>query len=162
MRKLKYSNKINQETALLSEMINNYVKKMNKEYVCNMNKLIELIARGENLDVNRLKTKYLGYFKSTSDGKTDEIEQDEQAQVKLDQGELAQGELAQDELAQDSVSSVNDEIYLDKILIDHLEYWYEKKNKGNIYYNNNLVGNYNNNIFEINGKKYNNKLQLLD
>ncbi len=145
MRKLKYSNKINQETALLSEMINNYVKKMNKEYVNNMNKLIELIARGENLDVNRLKTKYLGYFKSSPDVEIEETAQEEKTE----------------DVEQDTVSSIIDEVYLDKILIDNLEYWYEKKNKGNIYYNNNLVGNYNNNIFEINGKKYNNKLELM-
>ena len=144
MRKLKYSHKINKETAALTEIIDNYVKKMNKEYVGNMNKLIELIARGENLDVNKLKTKYLGFFKSSPDS---------------DNSEDIKNEDTEQEITNITVS---DEIYLDKVLIDSLEYWYEKKNKGIIYYKNNIVGSYNNNIFEINGKKYNNKLELID
>ena len=143
MRKLKYSNKIKQETVALSEIINTYVKKMNKDYVNNMNKLVELIARGENLDVNQLKTKYLGMFKSTPDNDNNE-EVDE----------------TEDKVIEELPADIN-EVYLDKVIISDSEYWYEKKENGNIYYNNIIVGCYKNNIFEINNKKYNSKLQLI-
>jgi hypothetical protein len=148
MRKLKYSNKINQETVALSEMINTYVKKMNKEYVSNMNKLVELIARGENLEVTRLKTKYLGLFKSTPDNENNEVDLEETVEP--------------EEKIIDTLSSDISEVYLDKVLIADSEYWYEKKENGNIYYNNVVVGCYKNNIFEINGKKYNNKLATIN
>ena len=138
MRKLKYSNKIKEETVTLSEMINTYVKKMNKDYVNNMNKLVELIARGENLDVTRLKTKYLGLFSSTPD-----IEEEEEEVQPI---------------IINTLSTDIDEVYLDKVLIDESEYWYEKKENGKIYYNDAVVGSYDksNNLFEINGKKYKN------
>ena len=141
MRKLKYSNKIKQETVTLSGMINTYVKKMNKDYVNNMNKLVELIARGENLDVNRLKTKYLAFFSSTPE--IEEIEEEEETPI----------------VQTNTLSTDIDEVYLDKVLIDDSEYWYEKKENGKIYYNDIQVGNYDktNNIYEINGKKYNKK-----
>ncbi len=140
MRKLKYSNKIKQETVTLSDMINTYVKKMNKDYVNNMNKLVELIARGENLDVERLKTKYLAFFSSTPEIEDNE-EEEETPRV------------------QNTFSTDIDEVYLDKVLINNSEYWYEKKENGKIYYNDIQVGNYDktNNIYEINGKKYNKK-----
>ncbi len=138
MRKLKYSNKINQETVTLTAMINTYVKKMNKDYVNNMNKLVELIARGENLDVNRLKTQYLSQFSSNADT---EAHEDDDVSPPIT----------------NTLSTDIDEVYLDKVLIDDSEYWYERKENGKIYYNNVQVGNYSNNIFEINGKKYNNK-----
>ncbi len=138
MRKLKYSNKIKQETVTLSDMINTYVKKMNKDYVNNMNKLVELIARGENLDVERLKTKYLAFFSSTPEIEDNE-EEEETPRV------------------QNTFSTDIDEVYLDKVLINNSEYWYEKKENGKIYYNDVQVGSYDktNNIYEINGKKYN-------
>jgi hypothetical protein len=138
MRKLKYSNKIKEETVTLSEMINTYVKKMNKDYVNNMNKLVELIARGENLDVTRLKTKYLGLFSSTPD-----IEEEEEEVPAI---------------IINTLSTDIDEVYLDKVLIEESEYWYEKKENGKIYYKDTVVGSYDksHNLFEINGKKYKN------
>lgn len=156
MRKLKYSNKIIKETITLSEMINTYVKKMNKEYVNNMNKLIEFIARGENLDVNRLKTKYLGLFSSNQE--TEDIENDD----KNENTEIS--EISEIKVTQNSFSTDINEIYLDKVLIDNSEYWYEKIENGKIYYDNKIVGNYDklHNIFDINGKKYNqNSLKLV-
>jgi hypothetical protein len=139
-------------------MINNYVKKMNKEYVGNMNKLIELIARGENLDVNKLKTKYLGVFKSNPDTEdTEDINIENQTPTETTD--------TPDAIISTNIINTNiDEVYLDKISIANSEYWYEKKDNGNIYYNNVVVGNYDksNNIFEINGKKYNTKLQMIN
>ncbi len=146
MRKLKYSHKLKKETDAFTEMINIFVKKMNKEYACNMNKLIELIARGENLDVTRLKEKYLESFKSNSDNDEND-ENDNDSSTKTTSNTII-------------TSDIND-VYLDKIIINDSEYWYENKESGNVYYNNCIVGTYKNSNFEINGKKYNSNLELI-
>lgn len=58
-KKLKYSKKIQDETSAFITIITSYCSKINKEYVKNMNTLIEDIAIGENLDPEILKEKYL-------------------------------------------------------------------------------------------------------
>ncbi len=133
MRKLKYSNKFKKETNAFAELINMFVTKMNKEYATNMNKLIEMIARGENLDVKRLKDKYLAQFKAHQDD--------------MNQGDNV--ESITEENTND-VNDINDDVYLDKITINNIDYWYENKDNGKIYCNNVLVGIYKNNDFLIN------------
>lgn len=61
------------EIALFTELMETFCHKLNKEYLKNMNKLIEDIAVGENLDINMLKTKYLkksNDIKNISDDET--------------------------------------------------------------------------------------------
>jgi hypothetical protein len=58
-KKLKYSKKIQNETSAFITIITSYCSKINKEYVKNMNTLIEDIAIGENLDPEMLREKYL-------------------------------------------------------------------------------------------------------
>lgn len=58
-KKLKYSKKIQDETSAFITIITSYCSKINKEYLKNMNALIEDIAIGENLDLDMLKEKYL-------------------------------------------------------------------------------------------------------
>ena len=58
-KKLKYTNKIQDETSAFITLITSYCSKINKEYVKNMTTLIEDIAIGENLNVEMLKEKYL-------------------------------------------------------------------------------------------------------
>ena len=58
-KKLKYSKKIQDETSAFITIITSYCSKINKEYLKNMNALIEDIAIGENLDPEMLKGKYL-------------------------------------------------------------------------------------------------------
>jgi hypothetical protein len=58
-KKLKYSKKIQDETAAFITIITSYCSKINKEYIKNMNALIDDIAIGENLDPEMLKEKYL-------------------------------------------------------------------------------------------------------
>ena len=59
MKKLKYSKKIIQETAMFSKMIETYCEKLNKEYLKMVHNVIQNIADGEKLDVDMLKKKYL-------------------------------------------------------------------------------------------------------
>jgi len=58
-KKLKYSKKIQDETSAFITIITSYCSKINKEYLKNMNALIEDIAIGENMDPDMLKEKYL-------------------------------------------------------------------------------------------------------
>jgi len=58
-KKLKYSRKIEEESSAFISIITSYCSKINKEYLKNMNTLIEDIAIGENLDPELLKNKYL-------------------------------------------------------------------------------------------------------
>ncbi len=59
MESLSHVNKIDQQATKFLEIILSLTKKTNKEYLKQINKLIENIAKGENLDVQMLKTKYL-------------------------------------------------------------------------------------------------------
>lgn len=135
MKKLAYSKKITNETNTLEtsmskvfsdykEHINEYCIKLNKEYVQNLNKLIENIALGENLDVKMLKKKYI-------------------------KGELIDTLLPSESVSISEIlltSNESNEI-LDKIVINAEEYYYEKKEDGNVYNKSLiLVGKYKNNV----------------
>lgn len=99
--------------------LNQYFKKINKEtkqiIIDEKNKLIEKIASGEGLDVNLLKNKYL---KSKELNTTNEYK--------------------------NNLNQETDEL-LDKIIINNNIYYYENKEKGNVFdINNNIVGYYKN------------------
>jgi hypothetical protein len=138
MKKLKYSSKLLKQACTFSEMVELYCKKMNSEYVKNMNKLVENIARGENLNVDELKDKYIRTFNTN---KIEVINVEESSPIS---NSSASAVVIEDD---------NDEVYLDKIIINNITYWYEKKENGCIYGNNsadNIVGYYKNNIFHFN------------
>jgi hypothetical protein len=70
MKKLKYTKKLTTDTMAFVALVNNYCDKVNKEYSKNMNKLINDIALGENLDPVKLKEKYLKSHNSISSEQT--------------------------------------------------------------------------------------------
>jgi hypothetical protein len=70
-KKLKYSKKIQDETSAFITIITSYCNKINKEYLKNMNALIEDIAIGENLDPEMLKDKYLNKKNVKTDSSED-------------------------------------------------------------------------------------------
>ncbi len=70
-KKLKYSKKIQDETSAFITIITSYCSKINKEYLKNINALIEDIAIGENLDLDMLKEKYLNKKNIKSDSSED-------------------------------------------------------------------------------------------
>jgi hypothetical protein len=59
MNKLSNIDKIEQQAAKFLDIIGLLSKKSNKEHLKEMTKLIENIAKGEKLDANMLKAKYL-------------------------------------------------------------------------------------------------------
>jgi hypothetical protein len=136
MKKLKNTKKIQNEVLVFQEVINNYCSKINKEYAKNMNKLIENIAKGENLDINILKEKYLKTL--------DDKEEPEQSHVEI-------------KTLNETVSEVEietntfEETIFDKIIIDGTNYYYENKDNGRIFDSSSkIVGIYKNKMFVIN------------
>jgi hypothetical protein len=111
---------------------------INKEYAKNINKLLEEIAKGENLDIKMLKSKYL---KSSSklkeqlvENKQDNEEQvDEEYECNDTQVELELQVDLKQELLNDKNDSEVDDIIFDKIIIDGTTYYYENKENGKIY-----------------------------
>ena len=105
----------------LDDMVNQYIKKIKKEYaqilIDEKNKLLIKIAEGENLDLNILKSKYL---------KAKELN----------------NVLTPDYV----IYSVNNEELLDKIVLNDNTYYYENKEKGKVYdVNYTEIGYYKNN-----------------
>jgi hypothetical protein len=123
MKKSKEIKQLQNELLLNMENIDNiiseYMKKIKKEYaqivIDEKNKLLVKISNGENLDLNTLKNKYL---------KSKEI------------------------LSETKVSSScidNNEELLDKIVINDKIYYYENKEKGKVFNeDNHEVGIYKN------------------
>ena len=115
--------KVSTEYNSLIDRMTIYCDKLNKEYSQNLNKLVENIALGENLDVKMLKLKYI-------------------------KGEVSIP--SETPVVNTPISEDNDAI-LDKIIINNEEYYYEKKEEGNVYNKESvIVGKYrNNNIIII-------------
>ena len=149
MKKLAYSKKIINEINIFNDTLDNtlddrisklysnhmntiktYCEKLNKEYVQNLNKLIENIASGENLDVKMLKKKYI---------KGDVINTHILSDIlssKISSSEISSSKLVD-----------NDDNILDKIVINDEDYYYEKKEGGNVYNKSTIiVGKYTNNV----------------
>ena len=59
MKSLKYSKKINEETAAFAQLIESYCNKTNQEYMKQVLLLLAEIAKGENLDFDTLKKRYI-------------------------------------------------------------------------------------------------------
>lgn len=59
MKQLKYAKKIQIESNIFAQNMTTYCNKINKEYLNSVNKLIDQIALGENLDAEMLKKKYI-------------------------------------------------------------------------------------------------------
>ncbi len=120
---------------------------INKEYAKNINKLLEEIAKGENLDIKMLKNKYL---KSSSklkiasiEHKEDEEQEDTEYECNDTQVECELQMDLKQELLNDKNDSETDDIIFDKIIIDGLNYYYENKENGKIYdISSNIVGIY--------------------
>ena len=121
--------------------INIYSDSINKEYAKNINKLLEEIAKGENLDIKMLKSKYL---KSSSKLKVESVEhkQDDEEQEDTEYNDTQVECELQVDLNNKNDSEV-DEIIFDKIIIDGTNYYYENKENGKIYdTSSNIVGIY--------------------
>jgi hypothetical protein len=133
MKKLKYTKKIKNEMHTFMQLIDNLCSKLNKEYAKNMNKLLENIAKGENLDINILKDKYLKTLE-ISNVNEDEVE------VKLEE-----------DTNNDDENNSFEEIIFDKIIINGNDYYYENKENGKIYdTKSKIIGIYKNNQFLLN------------
>ena len=146
MKKLKNTKKMQNEILEFQEVINNYCSKINKEYAKNMNKLIENIAKGEKLDINILKEKYL----KTLD--LDEKEEQSEIEIKpLNEEVKTDTESEVDINIKNSETNTFEEIIFDKIIIDGTNYYYENKQDGKIYDSSSkIVGVYKNKMFVIN------------
>jgi hypothetical protein len=117
MKKLKHSKKLINETKTFVQLIENYCDKMNKEYAKNMHMLLKRIAEGENLNLEDLKTKYLNPKQQVVEIFTEELT-------------LTPTET---EEHNDNINTENEEIILDKIVIDNTNYYYENKENGRVY-----------------------------
>ena len=117
MKGLKYVKKINEETAIFAQLIENYCEKTNKEYMKQITQLVKDIALGEGLDYDILKQKYI-------------------KGLKLDDTE-------DDIIPVNNEDNINDDTILDKIVFHNTIYYVDKKN-GNIVYDtkSNIIGKY--------------------
>jgi len=144
MKKLKTTKKLQNEVKVFQEVINNYCNKINKEYAKNMNKLIKNIAKGENLDVEMLKEKYLNTLNQEVEVKID-INKEHETVIILDT------ELDNEYVSENTELNSFEEIIFDKVVIDGTNYYYENKDNGRIYDSSSkIVGVYKNNLFLIN------------
>jgi hypothetical protein len=144
MKKLKTTKKLQNEVKVFQEFINNYCNKINKEYAKNMNKLIKNIAKGENLDFEMLKEKYLNTINQEVEVKI-EINKEHETEIILDT------ELDNEYVSQSNETKSCEEIIFDKVVIDGTNYYYENKDNGRIYDSSSkIVGIYKNNLFLIN------------
>jgi hypothetical protein len=152
MKKLKTTKKIQNEFKLFQEALNKYCDKINREYARNMNKLIENIAKGENLDIEMLKEKYLNNF----DGKKEKIfeinNNTEDTTNNVTTTTTSEIEVeAEVEVTVDNKTNIFEEIIFDKVVIDDKNYYYENKENGRIYDSaSKIVGVYKDNQFIIN------------
>jgi hypothetical protein len=118
MKGLKHIKKINEESAIFAQLIQNYCEKTNKEFMKQVTQLIKDIALGEGLDYDMLKQKYI------KGSKNDDTEDDPTTINTMDTIE-------------------EDDALLDKIIFHNTIYYVDKKN-GNIVYDtkSNIIGKY--------------------
>jgi hypothetical protein len=72
MKSLKYAKKINDETKAFTQLIESYCTKLNQDYMKQVLLLLSDIAKGENLDFDTLKKRYIKK-ETTESEKIDEI-----------------------------------------------------------------------------------------
>ena len=146
MKKLQTTKKLQNEVRAFQEVINNYYNKINKEYAKNMNKLIKNIAKGENLDLEMLKEKYLKTLNEEVKTTID-IELETELELEL----TTDIDIKTQIVPQHNEPDKFEEIIFDKIVIDGTNYYYENKEDGRIFDTfSKIVGIYKNKTFLIN------------
>ena len=125
MKGLKFSKKIKEESNAFIELINNYCNKLNKEYRMRtkeaLNQLLVEVALGEGLNPIELKEKYL-----ETSNKVDE----KKSSV--------------------NINTTESETLLDTTIINDETFYYENKDRGNIFNSKgDKVGVYENKQFSI-------------
>ncbi len=134
--------------AFLKNIETNY-SKLNKEYAKNILKLLERISIGENLDLEMLKNKYLNTEEPAIINKIifSNISSEENISEEHISSDITSDENNSSEITSDNT---NDEIILDKITINNINYYYENKDNGRIFdVNSKVVGEYRNKIHYI-------------
>jgi hypothetical protein len=178
MKKLKSTKKLRHDVEYIHKLLekamsqvskmNDYNSIINKEYAKNINKLLEQIAEGENLDIKMLKEKYLKSSSTlnidTTDTQNDETLNKTSNEISNETSNETSNEQESEEntLENDKtqVTQVTEEqdtetesIYFDKIIINGLNYYYENKEEGKIYDElSNIVGVYKEKKFIISKK----------
>jgi hypothetical protein len=146
MKKLKYSKKMLLDAQSFLKTVENNYEKINKEYSKNIIKLLEAISIGENLDFKMLKDKYLNSPKE--DTKT--IISSDIALSNIVSTTIFSNITSSEEINDDNSSDTLDEIILDKININNINYYYENKTLGRIFdADSKIVGEYKDNKFYI-------------
>ena len=135
--------------AFLKNIETNY-SKLNKEYAKNILKLLEKISIGEKLDLEMLKAKYLNEEEpviiTTNITIFSNISEDISSLIIT---EDASSEVVSSDISSEEVVT-NEEIILDKITINSINYYYENKENGRIFdVNSKVVGEYKNKIHNI-------------
>ncbi len=126
MKKLKYSKKMINETQSFVKLIENYCNKINKEYSKNVMTLLKKIADGENLDLEKLKKKYLSSPQIVEDIESNNI-------------------LTETSTEELTLVPSDEEVILDKIIIDNNNFYYENKENGKVYNESlKIIGQYKN------------------
>ena len=95
MKSLKYSKKINDETKAFAQLIESYCTKTNQEYMKQVLLLLSEIAKGENLDYDTLKKRYI-------------------KKEALEQIENTSSEIVESDTLLDTITHGNNTYYLDK------------------------------------------------
>jgi hypothetical protein len=150
MKKLKNSKKMLLDAQAFLKTIEKNYSKLNKEYAKNMITLLENIAIGEKLDLDMLKKKYL----STSEQIVSTTIFSNEHKFNNNSSELSSEEITPYEINSvdnsENTELSSEEVILDKIIINNVNYYYENKENGNIYDSNSkIVGEYKNKIHQI-------------
>ena len=146
MKKLLYSKKITNKSKEFIEMINIYCSKLNKEYAQNMLQLIFKIAKGENLDPQMLIDKYI-----TNKADEEHIDAHEYEHEDEHEDEHVDEHLTETIVENEMTETEMDGSFLDKVIIDGKDYFYQQIENGIIYNKESKpVGVYKNKSFHFN------------
>jgi hypothetical protein len=150
MKKLKHSKQMLLDAQAFLKNIETNYSKLNKEYAKNILKLLEKISIGEKLDLEMLKAKYLNEEEpviiTTNITIFSNISEDISSLIIT---EDASSEVVSSDISSEEVVT-NEEIILDKITINSINYYYENKENGRIFdVNSKVVGEYKNKIHNI-------------
>jgi hypothetical protein len=148
MKKLKHSKQMLLDAQAFLKNIETNYSKLNKEYAKNILKLLEKISIGEKLDLEMLKEKYLNEEEPVIITNNITIFSNITDDISEDVSSLVITEDASSEISEEVIN--NEEIILDKITINSINYYYENKENGRIFdINSKVVGEYKNKIHNI-------------
>ena len=116
MKGLKYSKKIREEVTSFSQLIETYCTKINKEYLKNQIKMLEMIAFDYELDINILIEKYI---KNKSITEEDDEEDEDESSVLTSESTTSKNNISK-------TSIIN--TLLDKIIFNEKSYYIDKNN----------------------------------